>query len=40
VVVAPLRYAPRQVPRQVLLDAWPGELQLLERRLGRVRQPS
>jgi hypothetical protein len=35
-----LRYAARQVPRQVLLDAWPGDLQLLERLLGRARQPS
>jgi len=34
-----LRYAARQVPRQVLLDAWPGDRRLLERLLGRARQP-
>lgn len=36
VVVAALalRYAGRQVPRQVLLDAWPGDTHLLERLLG------
>ena len=35
-----LRYAARQVPRQVLLDAWPGDRRLLERLLGGARQPS
>ena len=34
VVALALRYAARQVPRQVLLDAWPGETRLLERLLG------
>jgi len=34
VVVLALRYAARQVPRQVLLDAWPGDPRLLERLLG------
>jgi hypothetical protein len=38
VVALALRYAARQVPRQVLLDAWPGDLQLLERLLGRARR--
>jgi uncharacterized membrane protein YkvA (DUF1232 family) len=39
VVALALRYAARQVPRQVLLDAWPGDPRLLERLLGRARQP-
>ncbi len=34
VVALALRYAARQVPRDVLLDAWPGEPRLLERLLG------
>jgi uncharacterized membrane protein YkvA (DUF1232 family) len=34
VVALALRYAGRQVPRQVLLDAWPGEPRLLQRLLG------
>ena len=29
-----LRYAGRSVPRQVLLDAWPGDPRLMERLLG------
>ncbi len=29
-----LRYAGRQVPRDVLIDAWPGQPRLLERLLG------
>jgi uncharacterized membrane protein YkvA (DUF1232 family) len=37
VVALALRYAGRQVPRQVLLDAWPGDSRLLERLLGPVR---
>jgi len=37
VVALALRYAGRRVPRQVLLDAWPGETRLLERLLGPVR---
>jgi uncharacterized membrane protein YkvA (DUF1232 family) len=34
VVVLALRYAGRQVPREVILAAWPGEPRLLERLLG------
>jgi uncharacterized membrane protein YkvA (DUF1232 family) len=34
VVALALRYAARQVPRQVLLDAWPGDPRSLERLLG------
>ncbi|WP_091057268.1 YkvA family protein [Micromonospora humi] len=34
VVALALRYAGRQVPRQVLLEAWPGEPRLLLRLLG------
>lgn len=34
VVALALRYAARQVPRQILLDAWPRDTQLLERLLG------
>jgi uncharacterized membrane protein YkvA (DUF1232 family) len=34
VVALALRYAARRVPRQVLLDAWPGDPRLLERLLG------
>src|SRR6266498_181476 len=37
VVALALRYAGRQVPRQVLLEAWPGETRLLERLLGPAR---
>ena len=37
VVALALRYAARQVPRQVLLDAWPGETGLLERLIGPAR---
>jgi uncharacterized membrane protein YkvA (DUF1232 family) len=37
VVALALRYAARQVPRQVLLDAWPGDPRLLERLLGPSR---
>jgi uncharacterized membrane protein YkvA (DUF1232 family) len=35
VVALALRYAARQVPREVLAAAWPGEPRLLERLLGR-----
>jgi uncharacterized membrane protein YkvA (DUF1232 family) len=35
VVALALRYAGRQVPRDVLLAAWPGERRLMERLLGR-----
>ncbi|THV29029.1 YkvA family protein [Glycomyces paridis] len=34
VVALALRYAGRTVPREVLLDAWPGDPRLLERLLG------
>ena len=34
VVALALRYAARRVPRDVLLEAWPGEPRLLERLLG------
>jgi len=37
VVALALRYAGRQVPRDVLLAAWPGERRLIERLLGPVR---
>jgi uncharacterized membrane protein YkvA (DUF1232 family) len=37
VVVLALRYAARQVPRPLLLAAWPGDPRLLERLLGRPR---
>jgi uncharacterized membrane protein YkvA (DUF1232 family) len=35
VVALALRYAGRQVPRELLLEAWPGEPRLIERLLGR-----
>jgi uncharacterized membrane protein YkvA (DUF1232 family) len=35
VVALALRYAARQVPREVLVAAWPGEPRLLERLVGR-----
>jgi uncharacterized membrane protein YkvA (DUF1232 family) len=34
VVALCLRYAGRQVPREVLLEAWPGDPRLLNRLLG------
>ena len=34
VVALALRYAARQVPREVLFEAWPAEPRLLERLLG------
>jgi uncharacterized membrane protein YkvA (DUF1232 family) len=34
VVALALRYAARQVPRQVVSDAWPAEQRLLDRLLG------
>jgi uncharacterized membrane protein YkvA (DUF1232 family) len=37
VVALALRYAARQVPRQVLLDAWPGDPGLMARLLGPAR---
>jgi uncharacterized membrane protein YkvA (DUF1232 family) len=38
VVALALRYAGRQVPREVLMAAWPGEPRLLERLLGPARE--
>lgn len=35
VVVLALRYAARRIPREVLLEAWPGDPSLLLRLLGR-----
>jgi uncharacterized membrane protein YkvA (DUF1232 family) len=35
VVAVTLRYAARQVPSDVVLEAWPGERRLIERLLGR-----
>ena len=40
VVALALRYAARRVPREVLLEAWPGQPRLLERLLGAPGQPS
>jgi uncharacterized membrane protein YkvA (DUF1232 family) len=40
VVVLALRFAARRVPRQVLLEAWPGEPRLLERLLGGSADPA
>jgi len=37
VVALAFRYAARQVPREVLLAAWPGDPKLLERLLGPPR---
>ena len=39
VVALCLRYAGRQMPREVLTAAWPGEPRLIERLLGRPRDP-
>ena len=39
VVALALRYAGRQVPREVLMAAWPGEPRLLERLLGPASEP-
>jgi uncharacterized membrane protein YkvA (DUF1232 family) len=39
VVALALRYAARRVPRAVLLEAWPGSPELLERLLGPAREP-
>jgi uncharacterized membrane protein YkvA (DUF1232 family) len=35
VVALALRSAGRQVPREVLLDAWPGDRRIIERLLGK-----
>lgn len=40
VVALALRYAARQVPRETLLHAWPGDPRLLERLLGPARDRS
>jgi uncharacterized membrane protein YkvA (DUF1232 family) len=40
VVALALRYAARQVPRELLLDAWPGDPRLLERLLGPAPHPA
>jgi uncharacterized membrane protein YkvA (DUF1232 family) len=40
VVALALRYAARQVPRDVLLDAWPGDRRILERLLGSAAAPA
>lgn len=40
VVALALRYAGRQVPRDVLLAAWPGEPHLLEHLLGPIKPAS
>jgi uncharacterized membrane protein YkvA (DUF1232 family) len=37
VVALALRYVARSVPREVLLEAWPGSLRLLEKMLGAPR---
>lgn len=37
VVALVLRYAARSVPREVLLEAWPGNPALMERLLGKPR---
>ena len=40
VVTLALRYAARRLPREVLVEAWPGDPRLLERLLGtRPTQP-
>jgi len=40
VVALALRYAGRQVPREVLLAAWPGEPRLIERLLAQASRRS
>jgi len=37
VVALALRYAGRQVPREVIMAAWPGETRLIQRLLGPAR---
>ena len=39
VVALALRYAARRVPREVLLDAWPGDQRILLRLLGPATPP-
>jgi uncharacterized membrane protein YkvA (DUF1232 family) len=40
VVALAFRYAARQVPRSVLLEAWPGKPSTIERVLGPARPES
>jgi uncharacterized membrane protein YkvA (DUF1232 family) len=40
VVALALRYAGRSVPRDVLLEAWPGKPEIIDRLLGRERLDS
>lgn len=40
VVALALRYAGRRVPREVLLEAWPGDPHLMQRLLGADRERS
>src|SRR3954449_8153907 len=37
VVALAFRYAARQIPRNVLLDAWPGDRRIIERLIGPAR---
>jgi uncharacterized membrane protein YkvA (DUF1232 family) len=37
VVALAFRYAARQVPRDVLLDAWPGDRRIIEKLIGPLR---
>ena len=39
VVALALRYAARRVPREVLIQAWPGDPELLGRLIGRAQPP-
>ena len=39
VIALALRYAGRQVPREVILEAWPGNPSLINRLLGPVHAP-
>lgn len=39
VVALVLRYAARSVPREVLMEAWPGNPALMERLLGKPKGP-
>ncbi len=39
VVALTLRYVGRQVPREVIFEAWPGNPSLINRLLGPVRAP-
>ena len=40
VVALALRYAARRVPREVLLEAWPGDRRIVLRLLGPDRSPT